>query len=261
MFNLKFFKPAGLVRLREYRQRLQALQLPPKLAWSQKYRAALDSSNIELLPRERLSALKLVVDVGAHIGLWSTGLALLCNVGKIIAYEPVPRSFQRLQENAKNFPQMVCVNAAVGATVGQISMNVEEGRNAPLSSVLRLRDPLRVIHKVAATQPRQISVPLTTLDHDLRDYEEISLLKIDVQGFDAEVLAGARETLKRTKILLIEVVFVPYYHGDTEFADLFRLITSLGDLKLWGISKPNCSPSGRPLWADAVFVAREIAAF
>ena len=237
------------------------MNLPPNYAFSRKYRSALDISNLELFPRERLSSLKLVVDVGAHIGKWSTGLALLCNVEKIIAYEPVPESFKRLQENAKDFPQMICVNSAVGSTVGQILMNAEEGRNSPLSSVLELREKMRSIHKVEAAQPRQISVPITTLDHDLADYEEISLLKIDVQGYDSEVLAGAGSVLQRTKILLIEVLFVPYYHGDTEFGALFQLITSRSNLKLWGISKPNCSPAGRPLWADAVFVDQEIAAF
>jgi Methyltransferase FkbM domain len=93
-----------------------------------------------------------------------------------------------------------------------------------------------------------------TLDEDLRNRAEISLLKIDVQGYEPQVLKGAQAILKRTKILMIEVTYSSYYHGDMQFADLHRLVTSIAPFRLWGISAPHCAPSGKPMWADAVYV-------
>ncbi len=68
------------------------------------------------------------------------------------------------------------------------------------------------------------------------------------------IAAGARAVLNRTRALMIEVTFTSYYRDDLQFSDLNRLITSLAPFRLWGISAPHCAPSGKPMWADAVYV-------
>jgi hypothetical protein len=100
----------------------------------------------------------------------------------------------------------------------------------------------------------EITVPVTTLDTELEQVKEISLMKWDVQGYEAEVLDGAVDVLQRTKVLFTEITYVPYYQGDIQFSQLHPLITSRTPLRLWGISTPHCSKSGKPLWADAVYV-------
>jgi FkbM family methyltransferase len=237
----------------DYRNRFQMLNLPAQFSLNRKYRQALETSRLDMLPASVRDSLSCVVDVGANIGEWSTGIAKLTKASKIIAFEPVPDVFKLLEENTKNFPQISCINSAVGSIVGQISMNVEKAHK--LSSVLALRDELRAVHDITGDTPQQVIVPLTSLDHALRDYEEITLLKIDVQGYEPEVLVGAQAVLRRTKALMIEAVYTPYYHGDVQFDTLHRLITDSTPLKLYGISKPSCAPAtGQPMWADAIYV-------
>lgn len=255
MPSLKYFAPAGLVRLWEFRQRFRALGLPADWASVQKYRKALDLSQIELIPFEKIHSFKCVVDVGANVGEWSIGMALLTKVPEIIAFEPAPDIFAQLRENAKPYPQIRCVQSAIGAARGQITLNVH--RLHQMSSVLQIREAARNVHGMQQDIAVPVQVPVTSLDEELSTYGEISLLKVDVQGYEPEVFAGARSVLLRTDILMVEATFSSYYRGDMQFDQQHRLITALAPFKLWGISAPHCAPSGQPLWADAVYVRSE----
>jgi hypothetical protein len=81
---------------------------------------------------------------------------------------------------------------------------------------------------------------------------------VDVQGYESEVFTGAKEVLKRTKVLMTEILYPPYYHGGAQFDTLHRLITCISPLRLYGISKPSCSPLGQPIWADAIYVQPDL---
>lgn len=246
----------GLVRWLDYRRRLHALALPGGLAFSQKYRRALDVSQIDLIPAGQIPFLQCVVDVGANLGEWSIAMAELTKATQIIAVEPVPEIFQELRANTRNYPRIRCIQSAVGEKSGWVTIHVHQLHQ--LSSVLRIRDEVRPVHGVQQDIAEPVQVPMTSLDESLSDIGEVSLLKIDVQGYEPQVLSGARSVLKRTKMLMLEVTYSSYYQGDQQFGEMDRLITKLSPLQLWGISAPHCSASRRPLWADAVYVLPEI---
>jgi FkbM family methyltransferase len=257
MVDLSLLLPEGYIRLRTYRRRFRALGLPASWSFRRDYREALEVSQVELLP-DPVSPMECVVDVGANVGRWSAGISRLTRISKLIAFEPVPDVFHRLRLNTAAFPHIQCVQAAVGASVGQVVMNVE--RMSELSSVLPITREGRRFHDLDESRQERIVVPVTTLDDALREYDEISLLKLDVQGYEAEVLKGAHRTLKRTRVLMTEVLYAPYYQGASAFDDLYRLITSIAPFRLRVVSDPKRSAEGLPLWADAVFVLDEIPA-
>ncbi len=252
MTSLKYLAPAGLVRLWDYQGRFRALALPAEWSRRRMYRKALEVSQIELLPVEKIASLQRVVDVGANLGEWCIGIALLTKAQEIIAYEPIPEVFKQLRENTQLYSQIRCVQSALGASTGQIEMNVY--RRHQMSSILPIQDDVRFIHGMQHDIAVPVRVSVTTLDEDLRSCDEISLLKLDVQGYEPQVLMGARTVLQRTQLLMVEVTYSSYYRGDMQFEDLHQLIRSLSPLKLWGISAPHCAPSGKPMWADAVYV-------
>jgi thiazole synthase ThiGH ThiG subunit len=99
----------------------------------------------------------------------------------------------------------------------------------------------------------QVPVQVQTLDHMTRELERVDLLKLDVQGFERQVLAGGHETLQRTTALLIEANFVSHYASDDSFGTLTELLARAG-FELWDLSPPFHAPNGRALWCDAVFV-------
>jgi hypothetical protein len=111
------------------------------------------------------------------------------------------------------------------------------------------------LHGIETAPTRHIDVPLVTLDTALPDLNEISLLKLDVQGYEADVLAGARRTLSKTRCLVTEVMYErDYYAGATSCLELARAIEDISPLRLSCISAPALAPDGLGAWADAVFV-------
>jgi hypothetical protein len=82
---------------------------------------------------------------------------------------------------------------------------------------------------------------------------EVSLLKIDVQGFEKAVIAGARETLARTNFLLVELNYMPQYVGGSWFGDLHELLTREHSFVLVDTSKP-LRLNGRASMSDGLYV-------
>ncbi len=101
-----------------------------------------------------------------------------------------------------------------------------------------------------------VSVETTTVDQ-LVGGRNVALLKIDVQGAEAEVLAGASETLGRTDAVMLEVTFVSHYEGDATFPSLHQTMLDAG-FSLTGIAEPARSPSGAMLCSDACYVSNRL---
>jgi len=250
--NYRRLLPEGMVRIMDFGDRFRAMDLPSRWSLYRKYRQALDISLIELMPRKVVENLTNVVDVGANVGSWSTAIAQLTNAKHIYAYEPVPEVFEKLKVNTKSSPQIHCYCSAVGASNGKTIINVEA--KSELSSIYPIRNEVRWIHNLGLETVKQISVPMVKLDDALCEIGEISLLKVDVQGYELEVFKGALQLLSRTKVLMTEITYQSNYEGDVQFFGYFEFLQTHTDMQLWAISAPKCSKTGIPMYADAVFV-------
>jgi FkbM family methyltransferase len=140
----------------------------------------------------------LVVDVGAHIGWFSVLAAgLVGPSGAVRSYEPFPSSWRLLERNVADLPQVVAANVALGAESGTLRLGPQPGSDSGSVSA------------VAGDGAGGIEVPVATLDHLLADDEvagrPVRLLKVDVEGFEPAVVAGAPEVLARTEAVLYEV--------------------------------------------------------
>lgn len=120
-----------------------------------------------------------LVDVGANVGYFSLLAATLGS--RVVAYEPTPAVNQRLRENvALNvFENVTVVNAAVMDQRGTVTLY--ESPDDPEANNL------------FGDGDRSVKVPAVTLDEDLaaRSIQKVDLLKIDAEGAEPLVLAGA----------------------------------------------------------------------
>ena len=137
----------------------------------------------------------LMIDVGANVGLYSLLAAAQVGEGRVIALEPHPLAADRLRENvALNGLRNVDVQAvAVGATPGF----------ARLTAHL---DTTNYI--VLEGSPRDsISVPVVALDSVVEAGQTVALVKIDAEGFESAVLAGASRLLHERSVIawIVEV--------------------------------------------------------
>ena len=103
---------------------------------------------------------------------------------------------------------------------------------------------------------RSIEVETRTLDSFIDEIlpDEQTLLKIDTQGAEWEVILGAKETLIQVKYLLCEVSFVELYEGQKLFDDIYSELKKAGFVYKGSIKNIYSPISGEILQSDAVFI-------
>jgi FkbM family methyltransferase len=147
------------------------------------------------------------IDVGANIGLESLALAVLAPRGRVHAFEPVPRTVEHLRQNVEaNARDTVEVHAmAVGSQVTELEF-FENPEFAAGSYALDKASPLlRELLSTRRPADALIRVPCTTLDQfaSAHGLSRLDLVKIDAEGFDLDVLAGAGDVLARFRPCVI----------------------------------------------------------
>jgi len=133
----------------------------------------------------------LVFDVGSHHGFYAVYMAR--RAARVLAVEPNPHNVMILQENIglNGLHNVMVRQAAVGDSVGKISLLRDSERGGIDSSSTR-------------TSPA-IDVELLPLDQLAKEYGFPQLVKIDVEGFEASVLRGASEIMRRRPKIAIEI--------------------------------------------------------
>lgn len=138
-----------------------------------------------------------VVDVGANAGQFAVAMVKAGVDG--VSFEPSPATCAKLkaniaeQGNGGGHVRVVC--AAVGASEGSINFDMP---NTVESTSFR---------KVEVANEHSVKVPVITLDSEVGDGQSILLLKTDTQGFEMDVLAGAKRLLRNKvpRLLLVEL--------------------------------------------------------
>jgi len=162
-----------------------------------------------------------VLDVGANIGWHSIRWASQCKDAIVYAFEPSPSTIQILRKNVhKNRleERVFVVEKAVSDIEGK--SNFFECSDNAFSS-------LKNTKRMAIDNV--ISVPITTIDNFVQEFKlkNISLIKIDVEGYETEVIKGALKCLNDLKPdLFVEIYGGKFSNKDPQ--ETIRLIQSLG---------------------------------
>lgn len=163
-----------------------------------------------------------VLDVGANIGSYSKNLLELNPNITLYAFEPHPLTFQKLKENiiAENFH---AINAAVGAVAGVLSLYDYQDNDGSSHASL-YQDVIENLHNAKATE-HQVNV-ITLGDFiESNNIDKISLLKIDTEGNELNVLKGAINQLKQGRISVIHFEFNEMNVASrTYFMDFWNLL-------------------------------------
>lgn len=197
-----------------------------------------------------------VHDVGANAGQYASGLRRFGYRGDIISYEPLSAAHASLSQAAGADARWhVHPRAAVGATPGEITINVSE--NLVSSSVL----DMDATHVAAAPRSAYVgreTVPLITLDGRKVHPEPAEksagreFLKIDTQGFEWAVLDGAPQLLERCVGVQCELSLVPLYDGQHLWQEVLGRLQDLG-FRVWALQPGFTDPgTGATLQVDLV---------
>jgi FkbM family methyltransferase len=153
-----------------------------------------------------------VCDVGANIGVYTTQMSKLVGPhGRVIAFEPTEKFHKRLKRNLElNHSQNVLVNKLI------VSDHVG-------THEISISDQTASINLLSDCQQKE-TIESTTLDIHLKDMDSLSLMKIDVDGWDFHVLNGAQQIIRKHRPLII-VECTRSKHSEPK--DILSLLTQL----------------------------------
>lgn len=142
------------------------------------------------------------VDVGAHVGFHAL-IARRCvgDEGRIVAIDPQPYNCEKILTNcrANDFSNILTIVAVAGGKSGFVTLNDQSSRDKS-----RLTMALTPVND----RPRQFRVPMIRLDGLFDDLglRSVELLKIDVEGFEPEVLKGLGRHISMVRNMLFELL-------------------------------------------------------
>jgi FkbM family methyltransferase len=156
------------------------------------YRSNMSDAEEAVLRKLGLPPESVVLDIGANLGLFALLVVGMRSDLDVRAFEPNPETFARLTQNVlRNGRQVCCHQMALGALPGHTVFRAEKRATA----ISRLAYPGEATDSGDA---RFIEVEADTIDAycERMRISRIRLLKIDVEGFEADVLRGARRMLE-----------------------------------------------------------------
>ena len=196
---------------------------------------------------------KSIIDIGANEGQFSDRMRTLFPSATIFAFEPLPKVFQQLSNNFKNDPCFKAHNLALGQESG--SLTLQESDYSPSSSFLNPTASLRENFEDAGII-QEITVQIETLDgiFDEVRLDGPLLIKIDVQGFEDQVIRGGSSTLKLADMIICELSFVELYQGQMLFEGIYQKFVEMGFRYAGSIDQVNSPDTNQILQSDGVFI-------
>jgi FkbM family methyltransferase len=195
-----------------------------------------------------------VIDVGAHQGEWASELCQILINANFYCFEPVRSNFIELNSNL-NLPRFKLFNLAVGDRKGKLEMYRNDFSQS--SSILKSSKLHQETFPFSAGEQLE-QIEMNTLDEmfNTLELEDNVLLKIDVQGYEDKVIMGAKTTLERVKVVIIETSFCELYEGQALFANIYELLSKQGFVYSGSLEELKSPSDGIPLQQDSLFIKR-----
>jgi FkbM family methyltransferase len=146
---------------------------------------------------------KLCIDVGANVGNYSQRI-LDITQATVVSFEPIPSAFAELQKLTRSFGERsILENKGVGERNERLSIHYSDEASSHASFSIDIKNVPYIRNE------KELEVDVVSLDSYMREmsFAQIDLLKIDTEGFEAEVLRGAGETIQRCQPKFIQVEF------------------------------------------------------
>lgn len=192
-----------------------------------------------------------ILDIGANEGQFASLARRLWPEATVHSFEPIPDVHAALVAKFSGDPNVV--PHAIGLSDRKGVQTIHVSAFSPSSSLL----PMGELHRREWPQTAahtEVDVRLERLDDlAIQPSRGPLLAKIDVQGFEAQVIAGGQATLKRASYIVIEVSFYELYEGQSLFADIHDQLSKLGFVYRGNIEQFTSKDKTRVLFADAIF--------
>jgi FkbM family methyltransferase len=199
-----------------------------------------------------------VVDAGANRGQFSLVCRRIRPRAMIVAFEPLPDPASVYRALFADDARVRLYATALGAERGEVAMHVSARDDS--SSLL----PIAKAQTDNYPGSGKVGTHLVTVAPmpdfiAARDLGAHNLLKIDVQGYELEVLKSAQTLLLRFEWIYVECSYIPLYEGQPLAKEVTDFVTTRGFMLTGRYNVSYVEGSGGPLQADLLFTRAQIA--
>lgn len=194
-----------------------------------------------------------ILDVGANTGQYAKLIRKLGFNGEIISFEPLTKAYNQLVLNAIKDKKWKTYNLALGNKEEELELNIS--RNVYSSSILEITAKhINSAPESDYIDKERVKVKKLDILYDKLVAEgDIVLLKIDVQGFEKNVLEGAIKILPKLKGIQLEMSIIELYKGEMLFSEMVNFLEKHG-FKLYSLENGFYNNNtGQLLQVDGIF--------
>lgn len=195
---------------------------------------------------------KTILDIGANEGQFVKLIRNHCKESMIYSFEPLKECYDKLKVNIDTQQPSMAFHFALGAK--EETMKINRNESSPSSSILSM-DELHKKELPHTTNTDTEEITVKSLDQIASDLkiEQPLLIKIDVQGFEDQVIRGGENTIKEASIVVVELSFEELYEGQPLFDDIYSIMKTMGFKYRGNIDQWKSKSSGKILQADGFF--------
>jgi len=159
-----------------------------------------------------------VIDIGANVGDWSRAAAALFSSSRFLMVDANPDNEEHLRAAQRDIPKSNYVIQLLGA----------EHRDAVRFHVMGSGSS--VFPEVTSFERRRTELGMTTLDELIKKVPVPgpALMKLDVQGYELEILRGGNQALEWSEVVILEIALITYNEGAPLFAELVKFMDDAG---------------------------------
>jgi FkbM family methyltransferase len=195
-----------------------------------------------------------IIDIGANRGQFALMARVCCPIVKIISFEPLKFPIIKYKKIFKNDKNVSVHEIAIGATFSQMEMHISlKDHSSSLLPITNLQSKMFPGTEEISTQ----IVTVSPLDQYIKNSDLLGrvLLKIDVQGFEYDVLCGSEKLLSRIDAIYCECSFLELYGEQKLTGDIIEFLM-LRNFYLAGVYNLSFDLLGSPIQADFFFKKR-----
>ncbi|MGE5400253.1 MAG: FkbM family methyltransferase [Ignavibacteriales bacterium] len=196
-----------------------------------------------------------ILDVGGAVGNTAKLFAKNFPKNRILVFEPIKETYEKLKDATSAFPNITPVNKAVGNMTGSTKIN--QANRITSSSILDIKaESNSAVFSDTLIKKGEETIEITTLDSTVPGDARVGILKIDVQGYELEVLKGATNTLSRTAVVVLELNNHEGYQNAPKYYDLDEYLRK-SNFIIYDIF-PSLKDNGQLKEWDAIYVKNEL---
>ena len=195
-----------------------------------------------------------VLDIGANTGQFAEKIKEFGFQKEILSFEPMSEAYKKLLKKSKKYENWQIFNKGFGQNPGKQNLNIS--KNSVSSSILNQNKYGLKFEPNSKYVAKEI-IDLITLNQFLKQKKFIKknvFIKIDTQGYEKKILAGASKVLKNIKGIMLEASIIPIYQGEKDYLEMIKFMKKKG-FYVWAIEKGFSNKNtGRVIQLDIIFI-------